>query len=425
LSRDFTIPDTSSSETMYLEDLEGWPDTAVFTANDYIRLRVIDRSGGGLVVNDVYGTVTSYADDTGGEQHWTFTTTTTGYSSADVIYQGSVVLDYGQTGSGSRGIWEVTVLDAAGAPYSQVQTWASIASGEPSSFTTHVRIGNLDGLSGVGLEYGLFAGEGVSAGDKYVLVTDQSAAIHNIALALYDDSDVQRIGMDPSVGASTKMCWMGPSSTSPRFVVYGDGDVWLSNLAISTGLGQQLFSQADGLLLLGPGCKLVSTGASTFEWTSTRGQVASGTGAFHTEAGRWPGSRALVIEEGTTNYELAPRMKESGSTGLAAGWTYSDNLGSGGDATYDVVVHPVSERGWLQRFYYTAQSGDSDDYVIIYDLTSTGTFAQDDYCTLSMDIKGSTTGIVAKLYVREYDSGAEGGTAHVQTISVTESLERF
>ena len=233
LTRDFTIPNTSGTATLYVSDLEGLSDTAVFVAGDYIRLRVIDRSGGGLVVTDVYGTVASYTNLSGGEQSWTFTTTTAGYSSSDVIYAGSVALDYGQTGSGSTGVWEVTVLDPSGSPYSQVQTWSGVSGGEPTTFTTWTRIGNLDGLSGIGEEYGIYAGQGLTDSDPYVLITDQQVDLHNIPITIHDGV-AERIKLDPSgptfaLGASTPSAfltgdgiWMGNDSGTYKFRV---GDV--------------------------------------------------------------------------------------------------------------------------------------------------------------------------------------------------------
>lgn len=186
LSRDFTIPDTGNTATLYVEDHEGFEDVAVFAANDYVLLRVVDTSGGGLVVSDVYGQVTGYSNLSGGEQSWTFTTTTTGYSASDEVFAGSIVLDYGSAGSG---VWQATVLDA-NSPYSEVQTWSSVASGEPSNFTTWVRLGNLDGLSGIGSEYGLYAGDGLAVTDSYFVVSDSQATLHNIQFQIHDGSNV-------------------------------------------------------------------------------------------------------------------------------------------------------------------------------------------------------------------------------------------
>lgn len=82
------------------------------------------------------------------------------------------------------------------------------------------------------------------------------------------------------------------------------GVTWLSTLAISDNLGQSLFSAADGLLLLGPGCAIAPT-----SWTSTRGQVATISGAFHQVVGRWTDTKALVVEIGTTNLLSNPSLE--------------------------------------------------------------------------------------------------------------------
>lgn len=547
LSRNFTIPNTGVAAYLYVEDLEGFEGYQVFVANDYVLLRVIDTSGGGLVVQNVWGRVTAYLDLTGGEQRWTFTTTTPAYSAANVIYKGAVALDYGQTGSGSRGVWEATVLDAAGSPYSQVQTWSTVANGGPANFTTHVRLGNLDGLAGIGLEYGLWAGQGTDVDDAYIIMSDASADLHNVTLTVRDatntriiispsqyigvgvtaptaylgadgfwvgnssgtyklhigDIDGERLVWDGSAmalyastgnyislngtainlysnGASTMSFdgttgdarfgeyaagkfnlywdasegdlllrrynqvrikldggadsitigntgsnnvvidstsfkvkqasvvltdisnngalffdstgtssvsilnsgqitigdhsyvlstveingpsmvlysggnprllfdavgkfWAGDSSWTERIqwdtgnglVIYNannqpvfssnpSGTTWLSNLAVSSGLGDSLFSNNDGLLLLGPGGKQTPT-----EWQGTRGQAATLTGAFHQASGRWPGTRAVLVEAGTTNYATNPRPDASGSTWNATNGTFSFVTASG------------------------------------------------------------------------------------------------
>lgn len=141
-SRDFEIPADTLTGTFYVEDLPGFPDYRVFAANDWIRLRVIDRSGGGLIVADVWGIVTNYTDLAGGEQSWTFTTQDDGGVSGDYTWAGGLALDYGQSGDG---LWEVTTL-ADDSPFTQIQTWVTDPS-DSGNFTTHVRIGNLDGIT--------------------------------------------------------------------------------------------------------------------------------------------------------------------------------------------------------------------------------------------------------------------------------------
>jgi hypothetical protein len=420
VTRDFTIPDTGNTSTLYVADHEGIPDTAVFSAGDYIRLRVIDRSGGGLVVSDVYGTVSGYSDLSGGEQSWTFTTTTTGYNSSDVIYTGSVALDYGQTGSGSQGVWEATVLDSAGSPYSQIKSWDTITDGEPDNFTAHVRLGNLDGLAGVGLEYGLFAGDGITDTDSYALITDTQAELHNIDLNVYNSgSTVFKIDastpyyslgtsaptdFDTGVGvwaglhsgsykwragdpSGIRMQWDGTDlgiyddSGTVRFQVNSSG-AWLSNLALSETLSDSLFTSGSGLLLLGPYCEITTT-----SWASLRGQSATISGAFHQSAGRWPGTRALVVEEGTTNYCTNPRMYDGNSDNRADSFGRNSNLS--GAPTESIISHPISERGWAQRIQYTGVAGDSNQVWFYRFGTASGEFSAGDDVTISFDYWGS------------------------------------
>jgi hypothetical protein len=424
VAADFTVPAASAAGTLWVEDLPGAPDMAVFQTGDMVRLRQFSRAAGSLTIADCWGVVTSYADGSGanaGLQSWTFTRSAAPNAGAatagTTIAARSLALDYGTTGNG---FYEVSAVDGAWAensPYAQIVTWVTHPH---SGKTVRTRLGNLKGITAT-TEYGLFAGEGVTAGDSYMRLSDVNFELHNLDFAMYDSGNVQRIGMDAGAGATDKLMWAGVSATDPRFIVYGDGTTWLSTLAISENMGDLLFSQADGLLLLGPGCAITPT-----SWTSTRGQAATISGAFHQVAGPWAQSRALMVEVAGVNYELAPRMIEDGTTGLAAGWSYSDNLGSGGNASYDVVVHPSGERGWMQRLYYTATAGDASDYVRLSDRVATGTFALNDYVTLSLDIRGELTGCSIRLYITEYDSGLVAGTEHISDpLVLTQTLQRM
>lgn len=170
---------------LYMEDLEGWEGIQIFDDGDFVRLRYIDTSGGGLIVTDAWGRVTGYADQGGGEQKYWFTGIDDGGVDGSEIYAGSVALDYGQQGSGSQGVWEATVLDTAGAPYSQVKTWATNP-WTPGNWTVNVRLGNLDGISGIGLEYGLWAGDGTTTADSYMILSDNQVKFNNIPLTMYN-----------------------------------------------------------------------------------------------------------------------------------------------------------------------------------------------------------------------------------------------
>lgn len=183
--------------------------------------------------------------------------------------------------------------------------------------------------------------------------------------------------------------------------------------------GDLVFTGDNGLLLLGPHNEISPT-----EWFTARRQLATLSGAFHQESGRWSGTRGLVIEEAGLNYELGPRLAEDGATGLAKSWGYFDNLGSGGNATLDVVVHPVEKRGWLQRITYTGAVGDVNDNIILFSYTATGSFAQGDDVTISLDIKGALSGCTCRLTGFEADAATVTGTAHDKAITLTSELER-
>ena len=293
LSRDFTIPANTNTGTLYVEDLEGWGDTQLFSTNDIIRLRYVDTSGGGLIVTDVWGVATGYSDLTGGEQSYTFTTSDDGGVSGNKIYTGAIALDYGQSGSGSRGVWEATVLDAAGAPYSQVKTWATNP-WTPGNWTARVRLGNLDGISGVGLEYGLWAGQNTT--DTFLLLSDSNFEVHGIDIKLYDGG-VPKVQLVHDEGLIVSSGSWGTNTTTFAAVFADDstvtnldaGDViigtpfhsiddskrgiwWDSSVAT-------LYIKADAtnfLKIVGSKLQFYSAGAKTIELSGVTGNATFG-----------------------------------------------------------------------------------------------------------------------------------------------------
>ncbi|MBN2393485.1 MAG: LamG domain-containing protein [Anaerolineae bacterium] len=368
LSRDFTAPAAGGTTTLYVWDLPSAENMAVFESGDIVRLRMFSRAGGSLTVADCWGVVTSYSNLSGKEQSWTFTRSSGGnagsMSASTVVAADALVLDYGTTGNG---FYEVNAVDGAYAensPYSQIVTWATHpATGQ----TVRVRLGNLYGITST-TEYGLYAGEGVSAGDSYLRLTDQNFELHNLDLAMYDDGNVQRIGMDAGAGSSEALMWAGESESDPGFVVYGDGTVWLSTLAISGQMGDMLFTQADGLALWGPGCAITPT-----SWTSTRGQTATISGAFHEVAGPWAGSRALVVEGATTNVIPDPIFGYGDLSGWSVyigGATRDTSVCLFGNASARVVS--AGGNGGLYKHYTTSSGGSwtASAYVYVESYTS-------------------------------------------------------
>jgi hypothetical protein len=229
LAADFTIPAKGSAATLRVEDLPG-TTAAVFVSGDWVRIRNISRDGGGLVVADAYGTVGSATLNGDGTQSYTWTRPAGDTGSAaggTVVLKGGLAIDYGVSGNG---YWEVTTLDPAGSPYAQVATWAT----HPQNLTVRLRLGNLDGIAGIGAEWGLWAGRSSS---QYVKVSDAGAEIKGLTQTWIDSAGNARGMVDPTATGSDYLFWLGPSSGDKRFGVNAAGTVYIGNVPSSNVAG--------------------------------------------------------------------------------------------------------------------------------------------------------------------------------------------
>jgi hypothetical protein len=202
-----------------------------------------------------------------------------------------------------------------------------------------VTMGNMESFLGYSSdEFGLASGDDLTTDPAtggfsgFSIDRTNGLRLYNTGLEMYDGSNL-RIKTDPTATGSNPMWWMGPSASDKRFIVTGEGDVWLSALAISSDVGDWLFGQADGLLLLGPPLKIVKEGSTNY-WVSTRKQKATLTGALHLEQGRWAGSRAIRVELGMTNYVKNPIFHGN----VTDGWSLAQG-GSGGAVARDTGVN--------------------------------------------------------------------------------------
>lgn len=219
VSRDFTVPAVSSTATLYVLDIDGYPDTAVFYENDWILLRVMDRSGGGLTVGNVWGQVTNYTDLSGGEQSWTFTTRSTSFA-GETVSQGAPALDFGRSGDG----WIVsTTIDRAGSPYIRTGSWV-VNPYTPENRTIHTQMGNLAGLAGIGTAHGFYAG--LSPNHDRVVVSDKGVEMHNVTLSLHR-------GTNPA-GTTLRLYNVALDDTADT-TIYPDGTVSSSEINSSSG----------------------------------------------------------------------------------------------------------------------------------------------------------------------------------------------
>jgi hypothetical protein len=240
-------------------------------------------------------------------------------------YAGDAVCNLGHAaGEGYIELTSTSTVHADLGPNITIYTRTGTANWDDAAPT--VALGNLESfLDYSSYEVGLAVGDdltvdpSVSAGDFSGFSADRTNGLRlwNTGVKLYDGSDL-RIEMDPTATGTDSMLWAGPSSSDKRFVVTGDGDVWLSTLAISGDMGGMLYSLADGLLLLGPPLKVVKDGSTNY-LLGSRKELATVSGALHVEPGRWNNTVGLVIEPATTNLISNP-SGETNTTGWSSAW---------------------------------------------------------------------------------------------------------
>jgi hypothetical protein len=155
----YVAPIPNNEAQLTVNDLPGSKGAQVFSADEWVRLRFYDNSGGGLKVADAWGQVSSYTDNGDGTQTWTFRRGDTDSTlRSEVIQENGQVMDYGTEG---QGIIRSTVL-GPNAPFTVIETWT----GHPidgSNYDIKTLTGNLDaapslsnGTSPTG--YGLYGG---------------------------------------------------------------------------------------------------------------------------------------------------------------------------------------------------------------------------------------------------------------------------
>jgi len=162
LDQPFEVPSSSpvgTQKDLTVQDLDGLGATAVFnnqTGNDddTLRLRIVDRSDGGLTVADIWlrAIAGSYTDNGDGTQTWTVEILEAGdqgIGAGLTAPEGSIVLDYGVPGDF---LIERSVLNPDSgdiAPYDRMLQWTDPDGNripDPSDFEVLNLRGRLDGL---------------------------------------------------------------------------------------------------------------------------------------------------------------------------------------------------------------------------------------------------------------------------------------
>lgn len=203
----FTAPAPGSISTLTVQDLPSATSMAVFESGDAIRIRQFSRASGSLSITDAWGVVTGHIDigscgitgSTATCQTWQFTRNVTNggaMTTGAQIAIDAIVLDYGVSGNGFYEVNAIDGLYAVNSPYMQIVTWAG-NSPIAANQTVRTRCGNLKGITGV-LEFGCLLGTYTgAASDKYLVLSDQQAAIHNLSLDIYSGAN-RAIILDPA-----------------------------------------------------------------------------------------------------------------------------------------------------------------------------------------------------------------------------------
>lgn len=182
---DFTTPSAiAGTVTIKVEDSPAFGG-ALFSANDWVLIRIIDDSGGGLVVASIWGQVSGYVDlgddaEGRGHQSWLFTLRQGPINQE--VKAGNVIVDFGASG---QGYVHLSTLDSADGPWIQIGTWAGANPYTPGNRTIRTQIGNLDSISDAVLSptgYGMYSENAylqgiVSAASDVVRLDDSGVRI--------------------------------------------------------------------------------------------------------------------------------------------------------------------------------------------------------------------------------------------------------
>lgn len=173
------------------------------------------------------------------------------------------------------------------------------------------------------------AGEAVAvlgkSGEGWIEIVGGDARVDIIQLTgtAYNDQDVVgRLGVLGTIGPYTSEDGAGfylgdyDAGNYMTYDITGGLRVYgtIQGTSFTNDVGGILFGRTDGLALWNAYSEI-----DTAQWVSTRGQAMTLSGAFHQEAGRWVNSRALVVEEATTNIITNPSF-ETNTTGWSSSW---------------------------------------------------------------------------------------------------------
>lgn len=224
---------------IYVEDA---PEISgqIFLNGEYVLIKTIDRSGGGLAIRETWGVMTSYVDEANGRQSYDFTLVsgTGGFQ----LLVGTAITGFGVT-SGSY-IFR-TVVEAGRGPYERFATWSGNPY-TPANRVSRVEIGDIKNAAGDSTtRFGIVAGNNVglapSAGfSGFTADNVYGMKMFNTLMHLYDGGYL-KVKLEPILGLLLLASTDGVPSTA------GNAISWSPDLtAGSPSITGQIYSGSAG-----------------------------------------------------------------------------------------------------------------------------------------------------------------------------------
>jgi hypothetical protein len=293
--------------------------------DDILEMRGWSASG---VQSDAYFGVTQVGTPSTEYQSYTVDVL---YGMPGTLVPGMAIRNWGQTGNG--------YLHATGDSVTGPDIVVGTHQGAPwITRTVHALMGKIWNFLGIGPgelddegepinepEWGIAAGTDLADEDQpHVLFTNKRLDTLGVRQRWTNRAGEVVAIVNPQAGPS-EYAFRAGMGTLPDFWIQGNGQVGMSPSVYVGDRSRWLFTAEDGAFLIGPHCSTGSFGrVLSAIWTSTRGHEVSIIGILHRVAGPWPGTKALVLQAGVTNFVDNPSF-EVNTTDY---WTTTDGSSS-------------------------------------------------------------------------------------------------